>query len=167
MTTDHSGPVIRGKHVLIAVLAMFSLVIAVNLVFVYLALDTFTGVTTENPYKEGLAYNQVLAARDAQRDLGWQGAVTYDREVADDAPRQIAVSLSDRDGRPLAGLLLAGGLRRPTHAGVDQALVWRETAPGRYTAEVSLPELGNWDLTVSARDGDGPPFEMKARLWFK
>jgi nitrogen fixation protein FixH len=169
MSSEPQGRVIRGKHVLFGMFAMFGLVIAVNLVFVWFALDTFTGVSTENPYKEGLAYNQVLAARDAQRDTGWQGAVTYDREGAreENGPRQITVSLSDRNGKPLSGLSLDGSLRRPTHAGVDQPLVWRETAPGRYTAEVSLPELGNWDLAVSARDGDGPPFEMKARLWFK
>jgi nitrogen fixation protein FixH len=165
MSDESQGPVIRGRHVLFGLLAMFGLVIAVNLVFVWFAVGTFTGVTTENPYKEGLAYNQVLAARDAQRDLGWQGAVTYDREG--EGPRQIAVSLSDRDGAPLRGLSLDGNLRRPTHAGLDQPLVWRETAAGRYTAEVSLPERGNWDLAVSARDGDSPPFEMKARLWFK
>jgi nitrogen fixation protein FixH len=165
MSSEPQGPVIRGKHVLFGLLAMFGLVIAVNLVFVWFAVGTFTGVTTENPYKEGLAYNQVLAARDAQRDLGWQGAVTHDREG--NGTRQIAVNLSDRDGKPLRGLSLEGSLRRPTHAGLDQPLVWRESAAGHYTAEVSLPELGNWDLAVSARDGDGPPFEMKARLWFK
>jgi nitrogen fixation protein FixH len=159
--------VIRGKHVLFGMLGMFGVVIAVNLVFVWFAIDTFTGVTTENPYKEGLAYNQVLAARDAQRDLGWQGNVSYERESASSGARQITVSLNDGDGRVLRGLSLDGSLRRPTHAGVDQPLVWRETAPGRYTAEVALPELGNWDLLVSARDGDSPPFEMKARLWFK
>lgn len=165
MISEPQGSVIRGKHVLFGLLAMFGLVIAVNLVFVWFAIDTFTGVTSENPYKEGLAYNQVLAARDAQRDLGWQSNVSYEREG--EATRRIAISLSDRDGRPLSGLSLDGSLRRPTHAGVDQPLAWRETAPGRYTAEVALPELGNWDLLVSARDGDSPPFEMKARLWFK
>jgi len=165
MSSEPQGPVIRGKHVLFGMLAMFGLIIAVNLVFVWLAVGTFTGVTTENPYKEGLAYNQVLAAREAQRDLGWQGSVTYDRE--ENGRRQIAVSLSDRDGNPLSDLSLEGSLRRPTHAGADQPLHWRESAAGRYTAEVSLPEPGNWDLAVRARDGDGPPFEMKARLWFK
>lgn len=167
MSSEAQEMVIRGKHVLYAMFAMFGLVIAVNLVFVWFAIDTFTGVTTENPYQEGLAYNQVLAARDAQRDLGWQGNVSYERAGNGEGLRQIAVSLSDRDGSPLRGLSLDGSLRRPTHAGVDQPLVWRETAPGRYTAEVTLPEPGNWDLLVSARDGAGTPFEMKARLWFK
>jgi len=165
MSSDRSAPVIRGKHVLIGMIGAFGLVIAVNLVFVYFAIDTFTGVTTENPYQEGLAYNEVLAARDAQRDLGWQGEVSYLRSGGN--PQQIAVTLKDRDGQPLSGLILDGSLRRPTHEGVDQPLSWRETAPGSYTAEVTLPELGNWDLLVTAHDGSMAPFEMKARLWFK
>ncbi|GAB4367395.1 MAG: hypothetical protein Kow00114_26010 [Kiloniellaceae bacterium] len=159
------GPVIRGKHVLFAMLGMFGLVIAVNVVFVVLALDTFTGVTTANPFKEGLAYNQVLAARDAQRDLGWQGSVTA--VPAADGEDAITLTMTDRNGAPLSGLTLNGTLRRPTHEGVDQPLAWQEAAPGSYRTVVALPERGNWDLVVSAEDGRNAPFEMKARLWLK
>jgi len=159
------GRVIRGRHVLLGLIAMFGIVIAVNLVFVFYALDTFTGVTTANPYQEGLAYNKVLAARDAQRDLGWQGAVEADNLGG--GRDRIILTLSDGAGRPLTGLSLDGSLRRPVHEGSDQALVWEEAAPGRYSAEVSLPERGNWDLVVSADDGKNPPFAMKARLWLK
>jgi len=159
------GRVIRGRHVLFAMLAMFGIVIAVNVVFVVLALDTFTGVTTANPFKEGLAYNQVLAARDAQRDLGWQGSVTAaPLSGAEDA---ITVTMTGKDGAPLSGLVLSGTLRRPTHEGVDQPLVWQEEVPGSYRTVVALPERGNWDLVVSAADGRNAPFEMKARLWLK
>ncbi|MGD1880598.1 MAG: FixH family protein [Kiloniellaceae bacterium] len=160
---------IRGKHVLLAMIGMFGIIIAVNAVFVVLALDTFTGLTTENPYKEGLAYNKVLAARDAQRDLGWQGTVRTDTAGGEDS---ITVMLSDKAGDPLGGLELAGTLRRPIHAGEDQPLNWQEASPGHYRAVVALPERGNWDLVVTAHDRgnpplDHPPFEMKARLWFE
>ena len=165
MTTQDSGLVITGKHVLLGMLGLFGIVIAVNLVFVTLAVGTFTGVTTAKPYQEGLAYNQVLAARDAQRDLGWRGEVSS--AAADAGRERIGVTLSDAAGRPLTGLRLDGGLRRPTHAGIDQPLAWREAAPGSYQADVALPERGTWDLAVSANDGRNPPFEMKARLWFK
>ncbi|MGF1628799.1 MAG: FixH family protein [Kiloniellaceae bacterium] len=165
MTTPANGRTITGKHVLLAMLGFFGIVVAVNMVFVYLAIDTFTGVTTANPYKEGLAYNQVLAARDAQRGLGWQGAVNAATSGA--GKERITVSLSDAAGSPLSGLQLDGSLRRPTHEGLDQPLAWRETAPGSYQAEVALPERGNWDLVVSADDGRNPAFEMRARLWLK
>jgi len=165
MTTNGNTPVIRGKHVLLAMCAMFGTVIAVNAVFVYLAIGTFAGVTTANPFQEGLAYNEVLAARDAQRDLGWQGEVALTR--LDASADRITVRFSDADGQPLTGLELSGALRRPTHAGMDQPLAWREAAPGLYQTEVALPARGNWDLVLAADDGRNHPFEMKARLWFK
>jgi nitrogen fixation protein FixH len=165
MTTSGNIRVIRGKHVLLAMLAMFGTVIAVNAVFVYLAIGTFTGVTTVNPFQEGLAYNEVLAARDAQRDLGWQSEVALTR--LDAGADRITLQISDAEGQPVDGLGLSGGLRRPTHAGMDQALAWREVSPGSYEAEVALPARGNWDLALAAGDGRNPPFEMKARLWFK
>jgi len=164
VTAQDSGFVIRGKHVLIAVLAMFGIVILVNLIFVYFALDSWTGLTTQNAYQEGLTYNQVLAARDAQRDLGWQGNLALGKS---DGADSLTLSFTDRAGAPLAGLEITGRLRRPTHEGLDQPLAWRNDGAGRYTAEVELPERGNWDLEVSADDGRHPPFEMKARLWFK
>ena len=163
--TEGNNTVIRGKHVLFAMIGLFGIVIAVNLVFVYLALATFTGVSRENPYQEGLTYNQILAARDAQRDLGWHGEVALGG--ADAGAEAITVTLKDKAGAPLVGLALSGSLRRPTHDGLDQTLTWREGSAGSYTAVVSLPERGNWDLEVVAGDGRNPSFEMKARLWFK
>lgn len=165
MTTQGTSTVIRGKHVLLAMLGLFGTVMAVNAVFVILAVGTFAGVTTASPFKEGLDYNQVLAARDAQRDLGWQGEVSVGAAAA--GSERITVTLNDAAGRPLTGLALSGSLRRPTHSGIDQPLSWQEAAPGAYEAEVALPERGNWDLVVGADDGRGQPFEMKARLWFR
>ena len=162
MTTEGGSFVIRGKHVLMAMLGMFAIVILVNLTFVYFALDSWTGLTTENPYQEGLAYNQVLAARDAQRDLGWQGDLTLG--TAAGGEDSVTITLKDKAGQPLSGLELTGNLRRPTREDIDQSLVWREQAPGTYNALVALPQRGNWDLVVSASDGRNPPFEMKARL---
>lgn len=155
---------ITGRHVLLAMLGLFGVVIAVNALFVYLALTSFTGVTSAKPYQEGLAYNEVLAARAAQRDLGWQATLT----VAENGSSEtITLALTDEAGRPLAGLDLSGLLRRPTHAGIDQALVWQEAAPGAYRAEVILPERGNWDLVVRAGNGSDQALEMEKRLWFK
>jgi len=161
--------VIRGKHVLMMMLAFFGTVILVNLVFVYFALDTWTGITTENAYTEGLQYNETIAARDAQRDLGWQAEVSL--TVPADGSEQLAVTLRDRDGRPLSGLSVSGTLRRPTHEGYDQEVHLIEEAEGRYTAPLSVPLRGNWDLALSASPAaahpDDPVFEMKTRLWLK
>lgn len=161
--------VIRGKHVLLAMLAFFGTIIAVNLVFVYFALDTWTGISTENAYQKGLNYNQTIAARDAQRELGWQAEVSL--TTLDDGREELTVVLRDRAGALLTNLAVNGTVKRPTHEGFDQQLALAEEASGRYSARLSLPLRGNWDLTLSAKSTRAAPedqaFEMKTRLWLK
>ncbi|NIA69175.1 FixH family protein [Pelagibius litoralis] len=166
---ESSVMVIRGKHVLMAMLAFFGVIILVNLIFVYFALNTWTGLTTDNAYKEGLQYNETLSARDAQRVLGWQASISV--SAAPDGADRLSVILQDRDGRLLSDLSVSGTLKRPTHEGFDESLSLTEQAPGQYAAELTLPLRGNWDLTLSASRADAPPeaipFEMKTRLWLK
>ena len=161
--------IIRGKHVLMAMLAFFGTIIVVNLIFVYFALNTWTGITTENAYQEGLQYNETLAARDAQRSLGWQAEVAT--TLLADGSEQLTVDLRDQQGRSLSGLSVSGALRRPTHEGFDQTVVLAEEVEGRYITPLSLPLRGNWDLSLTAvptaGGADTPVFEMKTRLWLK
>ncbi len=161
--------VIRGKHVLLAMLAFFGAIIAVNLVFVFFALDTWTGLTTENAYQKGLNYNQTIAARDAQRELGWQAEVSL--TTLADGREALTVVLRDREGAVLTNLAVSGTVKRPTHEGYDQQVVLTEDTRGRYSARLSLPLRGNWDLALSARPVQASPhdqaFEMKTRLWLK
>ena len=66
---------IKGKHVLFAMLSFFGVILVVNGVFTYFALSTFTGVSTDDAYRRGRAYNQTIeAAMEDQALLLWQGA---------------------------------------------------------------------------------------------
>ena len=51
--------------------AFFAVIIAVNLVYIYLAKSTWRGVETENSYQKGLNYNEVLKQEKKQQELGW------------------------------------------------------------------------------------------------
>ena len=62
-----------------------ALVVLVNLVLVYAALSTFTGVTTGKSYDRGRSYNQVLAEAARQDALGW--AAAYRGAAAAQTPR--------------------------------------------------------------------------------
>ncbi|MBF0423873.1 MAG: FixH family protein, partial [Magnetococcales bacterium] len=53
-----------------AIVAAFVLVIGVNLLMAHWAVNTFPGVTTTDHYHEGMAYNQTLIQRQAQKNLG-------------------------------------------------------------------------------------------------
>jgi nitrogen fixation protein FixH len=148
---------LTGGHVLIVTLAFFGLVIAANLAFVLLALDTFSGTVSPHAYQEGLAYNQRLTAAAEQRARGWTG----DLALTDDG---LALTLRDREGRPVTGLVLAAALSRPATQAFDPSLPLVETAPGRYAAAIELA-AGAWRVVVEGSDSAGEAFRTEARLW--
>lgn len=156
---------ITGRHVLYGLLGFFGAVIAANAVFIYLAVDSFTGLSTENAYQRGLDYNQTLDARQQQAVLGWRGTIDF-VEDAEGRGRLIA-TLHTAGGLALEDLQVTGQVRRPTHEGLDQDLVLTRSGAGTYAANIALPERGQWDVTLIAESRDGKRFEMVQRLWLK
>ncbi|MFN9928124.1 MAG: FixH family protein [Phenylobacterium sp.] len=147
---------IRGWHVLAGVSAFFAVVIAVNVVFMVLAYRTFPGQVSVTPYEDGLVFNRRIADLEAQDRLGWRAAVST-------SPREIALTVVDRDGAPLSGLTVTGGLRRPATEAGAVMLAFRETAPGRYLAPVS-GLAGAWDFSARAEGPAGGRLTAERRL---
>ena len=160
-----SARVITGRHVLYGVIAFFGTVFAANAVFIFLALDTFTGLSTEDPYQRGLAYNQTLEARAAQRALGWNAEVWFSQ--TNGGQGRLNVMLRDRAGQPLEDLSVMGQVRRPTNVGYDQDVILTRSGPGAYASEMNLPLLGQWDVRLTAQSRSGARFEMERRIWLK
>lgn len=147
---------LTGRHVLFAVVGFFAVIIAVDGLFMTLAIRSFPGQVSETPFEDGLAYNRTLARREAQARLGY-GALVEQRGDA------VAVRLSRRDGAPLAGAKLSGLLSRPATEAGRRPLAFRETAPGEYLAD-ARGLAGAWDLALTARDPAGRLFEAERRL---
>lgn len=147
-----------GRHLLYWLLGFFGVMLVANVIFVWLALDTFTGVASETAYQDGLAYNQRLEAAAAQKALGWSGQVTQE-------PQRVVLTLSDGEGQAVRGLDLEARFQRPTHDGQDRSRLMVEAAPGRYVAPLDLPAGGSWNLVISGAAADGTPFETRTRLW--
>ncbi len=61
---------IRGRHVLIAMVAFFGLIALANGIFLYYALTTFGGGEKGSPYRSGLRYNETLAEAAIAAELG-------------------------------------------------------------------------------------------------
>lgn len=148
----------------------FVVVLIANGFMLYFATSTFSGLTTRHAYVEGLAYNDKVAAEQAQEALGW----SWDFTLADLAPATrstapegrtatLRVVGQDADGRPLDGVALTALVRRPTEQGLDQSVEFRATGPGRYEASLTLPKPGQWDLLFTARRGE-ETFKLRRRL---
>lgn len=149
---------ITGRHVLIMVLGFFAVTIAVNAVFITQAFRTFRGEDVPRSYMQGVAYNETLAAREAQAALGWTA-------MADARLDGVSLDVADAEGDPVTGLALTGRLRHPADANRDIVLTLTETAPGRYTAAYEAPP-GSWRLVVET-EGEGPPFTINRPLWLR
>lgn len=150
---------ITGKTVLIWLVAFFGIIIAVNLFFVYVALESWPGLTTSHAYEDGIAYNKTLDEAAAQKALGWHSKVS----LSPPTPKGHVLDaiFTAADGTPISGLVVTAEMNRPLGADLDHKVTLKEDRPGHYGAMVKLPALGRWEVLLYAK-GSGPtPYRMK------
>lgn len=147
---------IKGWHVAVAMVAFFGLIIAVNSVFLTQAYRTHPGQVAPKPYEAGLIYNAELERQRAQAAQGWRAAA----EARADG---LIVLMQDRDGAPLAGLVVTAILQRPATEHGRTVLTLNEAAPGRYISR-QAGLSGAWDTRIEARPTSGPAFIAERRL---
>ncbi len=159
-----SGGVITGRHVLLATLAFFGVIFAVNGVLLWQAIATHSGLVANEPYRKGLEYNQRIDADERQQTLGWSEVVTIN------ARDGVAIIVTDRVGRPVSRLVITGTIGRPSTVRHDISLRFEEPLPGRYVARVAGLEPGAWLANLEAKpasgtEADAHVYRMKRRLW--
>ncbi|MEO0465645.1 MAG: FixH family protein [Pseudomonadota bacterium] len=138
---------LKGGHVLLWLLAFFGVMFAVNGVFLYQAIVSFPGEDIPKSYLQGLQYNDVLAARSAQADLGWRAEMG----VEDGA---LLVRLNDTENAPISGRVVVGGIRHSATTAMDTPLVFRAAGGGLYAASLADLPSGHWESFASVIDPD-------------
>jgi nitrogen fixation protein FixH len=155
---------ITGRMVLFTLIGFFAIVMAVNAVFVDLALSTNTGIVANEPYRKGLKYNERISADERQSELGWKSEVSINP-----GNKTLVAALSDRDGKALSGLKATAKVGRAATDREDMVANLTETEPGRY--EVALPHLesggyvANIDVFEQADGSQDPVYRVRRRLW--
>jgi nitrogen fixation protein FixH len=133
--------------------ALFMVVLMVNLTMAFFASSTFSGLATEHPYEKGLAYNQNLAMAKAQDAMGWTVELKVEPVEAGGGAAhrtRLAIGYLDRDGKPVEGLDVRAQLIRPTAKGYDRQISLPAGPAGTYGAIVELPLQGVWDFEAVA-----------------
>ncbi len=158
---------IQGWHVLAGMIVFFGIIFVVNGVFLVSALNTHTGIVSQQPYRKGLDYNARIAADARQQKRGWTHVASLD--VKQGIAR---LELADKQGRPVSGLSVRGFLGRPSTEQHDTRVTLSETeTPGIYSAPVGALSPGNWLLQLEVRetksDGIEVAYRLKERLWLK
>lgn len=153
---------LTGRHVLAILIAFFSVVFAVNGVFLYQALSSYTGVVSSEPYRKGLQYNDRIAAERAQDALGWRDGLALDRSG------HVTLELRDGAGQPVRGLNVTAIVGRPSTAASDRRLTLAEVAAGTYTAGAPAFDDGAWLVNVEASGaatGTANIYRLRKRVW--
>ncbi len=145
----------RGRWIPWAFTGAMFLVIAVNMVLVYYAVSTFTGVTVPRAYEQGRHYDEVLAEAARQDGLGWRANVSL-------AGGRLSVVALDHDGHPVTGRI-EGVLLRPIE-GTELPLTFIPTGGGRWAAQVQPPHPGQWEARLTLYGPDEVPFDIRRRV---
>ena len=138
---------LKGWHVLLIMLGFFGVMFAVNGVFLYHAITSFPGEDVKKSYVQGLSYNDTLAAREAQAELGWTAQAGH-------RGSELIFRLQDRDGAPLSNYVVVGELRRFATQKADQAIAYSARPDGEYVAEASALAPGQWALRINVLDAE-------------
>jgi len=160
MPTTDAAPAggfrITGWHVLAGVTLFFLIVIAVDVLFIVKAYESFSGQIVKNPYEAGLAFNQRLQDQKHQVELGWRV------DAGLEETGELVIRVQDRGGAPVTGLSPTAVFERPATDRGRLELVFREAGDGVYRARSPLG-AGAWDMTA-VLDGPAGPFRAQRRI---
>lgn len=120
--------------------------------FVRLALTTFPGLVSTNAYERGLAYDEVIAAEEAQAEQGWQ--IEFNLPELSGEGQVAGLTLVDGDGNTLAGANVIMVAERMTRYAQQVRVTLSDQGNGLYEAPIEFPISGRWFVSVLA-DVDG------------
>lgn len=127
--------------------------------FVRLALTTFTGLVSTNAYERGLAYDEVIAAEEAQAEQGWQ--IEFNLPELSGEGQTAALTLVDRDGNPLADANVIMMAERMTRYAQQVRVTLTDQGNGLYATPIEFPIAGRWFISVLADVNGARHFETR------
>jgi len=148
---------LTGRHVLFILLAFFGIMLAVNVYFTVAAVKTFRGEDVPRSYRQGLEYNETIAARGLQNEIGWTVRVNH-------TDTDIILLFQDDTGRALNDLTIQAKLRHPVDTDQDRIVEFSSKGGGRYAAHQIETINGRWSLMGRAQTKT-ESFKFEYDLW--
>lgn len=148
---------LTGRHVLMILFIFFGIIITINIYFMVSAVKTFRGEDVARSYRQGLEYNQTIAARAVQNDMGWSVRVNAIKG------NKIILDIRDKDNHVIPNLTIEAKLRHPADMALDKTITFTQDNSGRYTANAAELE-GRWLLIANARN-ETQQFKFEHEIW--
>lgn len=163
-TPSENGFRLKGWHVLAITVAFFVVVFGVNIGMAVLAVKTFSGVQTEKPYENGLAFNKEIANANAQNARHWSVTENLVRDA--DGGVTLKSMFKDDKGLAIGGLDITTTLKAPMDAKRDHVIMLSDRGAGLYDGKVQAP-AGQWDVETIAKKNDEIVYRSVNRVILK
>lgn len=145
-----------GRHMLMAMLGFFGVIVTVNVVMAVSASTTWTGLVVPNSYVASQEFQAKQDAAVRQRALGWHAELAF-------ADGRISLTVVDGAGLAIELGKVTLQVNRPVGGHDDQQLVLARSERGAYEAPLQLAS-GVWELNVTAAETPEGPFALHERL---
>ena len=129
-------------------MGVLGVVMVVNMVMAYFATSTFNGVITDNAYEKGVTYNRTLEAARNQSDLHWNTEAAFTPGTGHAG--NVVITFQDKNGHGVDGLEVQALVDRPNVTGHDKRVGFTAMGGGKYAADVTFAEAGQWDFDMLA-----------------
>jgi nitrogen fixation protein FixH len=145
-----------GRHMLLAIVGFFGVVIAVNVGMAVVSSVSWTGLVVQNSYVASQEFEDKRLAHIAQQQAGWRASLDYDGGTA-------LLSVVDAGGRAIELGEPVLEINRPVGGHDDQKVSLSRRPDGVYAGPVTLGP-GVWEARVSIADTPLGPFELHERF---
>ena len=130
------------------------LVLGVNAGFIVTAIVTNPGLVDKNYYEKGRNQEQNFIHQQEMRErLGWRMKLEPVSQPVIHQPVRYTFNIVDKRGVAIDGDSAMLHAYRPSDAHADFDTPMQEIAPGVYSAEITFPLKGIWDLSATLVKG--------------
>ena len=145
-----------GWHMLAITLLFFGTIITVNVTLVVYANRSWTGLVVENSYVASQHFNELLADRRHQTELGITATLKAEGG-------SLVVLLAGPRQKPEPGAMVTVRLGRPSHEGSDRTFELAEDRSGSYSAPAQLAD-GIWSGGIVVKTAGGQGWTEPVRI---
>lgn len=136
-----------------AIGAFLTVVIAVNIAFIWVANRNAPQLAEQDYYQAGLKYEEQIQMQRNALALGWTADVQTCPDGLTAEGCAITLKLADAKGQPIEGLSGAVTARRADDASLDTTVRVQALGSGVYRATLPVQVTGKWKLLTRLKGG--------------
>ncbi len=119
----------------------------------------FTGAVSNDLQDEEHQFNAYVAKLKKQRERGWRVSGGWDESPIVNKETSFNLIVKDRAGNAISDAVVTAEFRRASDMSYDKGYtlkeVDKEAHAGKYSAPVSLPLIGCWEIKILVSKGEG------------